>query len=100
MKSFVFILTLLLSNILIIAADSLKVTNVLPTPRSMSAETSAMIEVAFNLRIDPTSFTDTTFMVWGRWSGVHQGTIGFNSIGTAAFFFPEKEFFYGEMVTI
>ena len=100
MNPFVFFFTFLLSNILIVGADSLKVANVLPVPQSMSAGTSAMIEVAFNLRIDPTSFTDTTFMVWGRWSGVHQGTIGFNSIGTTAFFFPEKEFFYGEMVTI
>lgn len=100
MKYFVLFITLFLFIGYSIAGDSLKVNNVLPVPQSMSAETSAMIEVAFNLRVDPTSFTDTTFMVWGRWSGVHQGTIGFNSIGTTAFFFPDKEFFYGEMVTI
>jgi len=100
MKYFVLFITLFLFAGYSIAGDSLKVNKVLPVPQSMSAETSAMIEVAFNLRIDPKSFTDTTFMVWGRWSGVHQGTIDFNSIGTIAYFFPEKEFFYGEMVTI
>ncbi len=100
MKFFVLFITLILFNSHLIAGDSLKIINVLPVPKSISAEPSTLIEIQFNVRVDPTSFTDTTFTVWGRWSGVHQGTIGFNSIGTAAFFFPEKEFFYGEMVTI
>jgi len=100
MKSFVFVLTFLISNILIIGADSLNVINVLPTPQKISAGPAETIQIDFNMRVDPLSFNDSTFMVWGRWSGVHQGTIDFNSIRTIAYFTLEKEFFYGEMVTV
>ena len=100
MKSFVFVLTFLISNILIIGADSLNVINVLPAPQIISAGPAETIQIDFNMRVDPLSFNDSTFMVWGRWSGVHQGTIYFNSIGTIAYFTLEKEFSYGEMVTV
>jgi hypothetical protein len=100
MRAIVFIFTFLLSNICIIGADSLKVINVLPAPQIISAEPSETIQVNFNMRVDPLSFNDSTFMVWGRWSGVHKGIIDFNSIGTIAYFNLEKNFFYGEMVTV
>ncbi len=100
MKIFVLFITLILINCNIIAGDSLKVINVLPVPQSISAEPSATIEVQFNMRVDPTSFTDTSFMVWGRWSGVHKGILDFNSIGTIAYFNPDDDFFYGEWITV
>jgi hypothetical protein len=52
------------------------------------------------MRVDVLSFNDTTFMVWGRWSGVHKGTLDFNSIGTIGYFNPDNDFFYGEWVTV
>jgi len=100
MKFFVFFITLILFNGQIIAYDNLKVINVLPAPQSISAEPSTIIEVQFNVRVDPTSFTDTTFMVWGRWSGVHKGILDFNSIGTIAYFNPDEDFFFGEWITV
>lgn len=100
MKFFVLFITLILLNSYLIAGDSLKVINVSPVPQSISAEPSTAIEVQFNIRVDPTSFTDTTFTVWGRWSGIHKGTLDFNSIGTIAYLFPDKDFFYGERVTV
>ena len=100
MKSFVFILTFLLSNILIIGADSLYVLYVSPTPQTISAGPADTIQIDFNMRVDPLSFNNSTFMVWGRWSGVHKGIIDFNSIGTTATFILEKNFFYGEMITV
>ncbi|MCH7723940.1 MAG: VCBS repeat-containing protein [Bacteroidetes bacterium] len=100
MKFFVLFITLILFNGYLIADDSLRVINVFPVPQSISAEPSTTIEVQFNIRVDPTSFTDTTFMVWGRWSGVHKGTLDFNSIGTIAYLFLDKDFFYGEWVTV
>ncbi len=100
MKFFVLFITLILFNGHIIAGDSLKVINVLPVPQSISAEPSAIIEVQFNMRVDPTSFTDTSFMIWGRWSGVHKGILDFNSIGTIAYFHPDDDFFFGEWITV
>ncbi|UCH65022.1 MAG: VCBS repeat-containing protein [Ignavibacterium sp.] len=100
MRSIVFLFTFLLSNNSIFGADSLEVISVLPTPQAISTEPGEIIQVNFNMRVDPLSFNDSTFMVWGRWSGVHKGIIDFNSIGTTAFFILEKNFFYGEMVTV
>ena len=100
MKFFVLFITLILFNGYLITDESLKVINVLPLPQSISAEPSATIEIEFNMRVDPTSFTDTTFMVWGRWSGVHKGTLDFNSTGTIAYLNLDKNFFYGEWVTV
>ena len=100
MKIFVLIITLILFNGNLIAGDSLMVINILPVPQSISAEPSATIEIQFNIRVDPSSFTDTSFMVWGRWSGVHKGSLDFNSIGTIAYFNPDDDFFFGEWVTV
>ena len=66
MKIFVLLITLILFNGNLIADDSLKVINVLPVPQSISAEPSTIIEITFNRRVDPASFTDTSIMVWGR----------------------------------
>ena len=100
MKSIVCLFTFLLSNISIFSADSLKVINVFPTPQAISTEPGEIIQINFNMRVDSLSFNDSTFMVWGRWSGVHKGIIDFNSAGTTASFILEKNFFYGEMVTV
>ena len=100
MRSIVFVFTFLLNSICIMGADSLEVLNVFPAPQVISAEPADFIQINFNMRVDPLSFNDSTFMVWGRWSGVHKGIIDFNSIGTTAFFILEKDFFSGEMVTV
>ena len=100
MKLFVSFITLILFNDYLMADDSLKVINALSVPQSISAEPSTTIEIQFNIRVDPTSFTDTSFMVWGRWSGIHKGSLDFNSIGTIAYFNPDDNFFFGEWVTV
>jgi hypothetical protein len=100
MKLFVSFITLIFFNGYLLADDSLKVINVVPEPQSISAEPSAVIEIRFNIRVDQTSFNDTTFMIWGRWSGIHKGTLDFNSIGTIAYFNPDDDFFFGEWVTV
>jgi hypothetical protein len=66
MRAIVFVFTFLLSNIYIIGADSLEVMNVLPAPKIISAAPSDIIQVNFNMRVDPLFFNDSTFMVWGR----------------------------------
>jgi FG-GAP-like repeat/Bacterial Ig-like domain len=100
MKLFVLLITLLLFPGFIVAGDSLKVIYVSPVPQSISAVPSTTIEIEFNVPVDPSLFTDTTFMVWGRWSGVHKGTLDLNSTGTMAVFNMEKDLFYGEWVTV
>jgi hypothetical protein len=100
MKFFVLFITFILYNCHLVANDSLKIINVSPAPQSISAEPSTIIELQSNIRFDSSSFTDTTFMVWGRWSGVHKGILDFNSSGTIAYFNPDEDFFFGEWITV
>jgi hypothetical protein len=58
------------------------------------------ISIDFNRAVDITSFNDTTFQVWGRWSGVHKGTLFSFNDTTSIHFNPHENFFYGEQVTV
>ena len=100
MKLIVILITLILVSQLTFAGDSLYVVSVLPTSHSLDSEPGIIITIEFSTRVNPLSFNDTTFMVWGRWSGVHSGLLDFNSIGTIAYFDPDEDFFFGEMITI
>ena len=100
MKSFVFLITFLVLTNTIIADDSLRVASVSPLSRSIIAGPEAVITIEFNLPVEPSLFIDTTFMVWGRWSGVHKGLLEFSPDSTALTFNPDNTFFYGEMVTV
>lgn len=100
MKLIVISITTFIFNCTIFADDSLYVVNVLPASHSINSGPDVTLEIEFSTPMDPLSFNDTTFMVWGRWSGVHDGVLHFNSIGTIAYFDPTNDFFYGEMVTV
>ena len=100
MKSFVFLITFLVLTNTIIADDSLRVASVSPTPHSIIADPETVITIEFNSPVEPSLFIDTTFMVWGRWSGVHKGLLEFSPDSTALTFNPDNTFFYGEMVTV
>jgi hypothetical protein len=58
------------------------------------------ITINFNSAVDIASFNDTTFQVWGRWSGVHKGTLFSFNDTTSIHFTPDENFFYGEQVTV
>ncbi|RKY94893.1 MAG: hypothetical protein DRQ01_01235 [Ignavibacteriae bacterium] len=100
MKLFVILITVIVVAHLTFAGDSLYVAGVLPISHSLDSEPGTMITIEFSTRVNPASINDTTFMVWGRWSGVHTGMLVFNSIGTIAYFNPDEDFFFGEMITV
>jgi hypothetical protein len=83
-----------------LANGGLKVISVSPQPQSMNFLPTLEIIVNFNSAVDITSFNDTTFQVWGRWSGVHSGTLIWYNDTTSIQFTPDKDFFYGEQVTV
>ena len=93
-----FILTGLFPRIL--AQGNLGVNTVSPPPQSMNFLPSLEVTINFSSAVDITSFNDTTFQVWGRWSGVHRGTITPYGNNTSILFTPEENFFYGERITI
>lgn len=100
MKILLLIFTITILNLQIIAQGNLFVSSASPPPQSMNFLPSVEIVINFNNPIDITSFNDTTFQVWGRWSGVHFGTLIPYSNNTAVLFTPDENFFYGELVTV
>ena len=82
------------------AQGNLEVTNVMPPPQSLNFLPSLEIVIDFNIPIDITSFNDTTFQVWGRWSGVHKGNLVVYNNNSSILFTTNEIFFYGEQVTV
>ncbi len=61
----------------VFAQGNFGVSTVSPPSQSMNFLPTLEITINFNSEVDLTSFNDTTFQVWGRWSGVHKGTLSF-----------------------
>jgi hypothetical protein len=93
-----FILTALCPRVF--AQGNFGVNTVSPPSQSMNFLPTLEITINFSSAVDITSFNDTTFQVWGRWSGVHKGTISTFNNNTSIHFTPEENFFYGEQVTV
>ena len=100
MKLFLLLFTMAALNMQMAAQSNLAVNSVIPPPQSMNFLPTLEISINFNSAVDRTSFNDTTFQVWGRWSGVHKGTIGWFNDTTSVHFTPDDNFFYGEQVTV
>ncbi len=80
--------------------NSPAVISVSPLPNSLSTEKNAEIIVKFNKSISETSISDTSFFVFGRWSGVHRGAIQLDENNTVLKFNSNKNFNSGEQVTV
>ena len=87
-------------NLQLIAGGGFSVNSVLPASQSINYLPSADVVINFSTAVDITSFNDTTFQVWGRWSGVRKGAISFNGNDQSILFNPDNDFFYGEWVTV
>jgi len=81
-------------------SQDLTVTNINPSPQSLSATPTDAITITFNQEINEASINADTFMVFGRWSGPMQGTYAFNDISTSVIFTPDRSFFYGEWISV
>ncbi len=100
MKILFLLFVFVVLNLQLFAQGSLEVNNVSPPAQSMNFLPTLEITINFNRAVDITSFNDTTFQVWGRWSGVHKGTISWFNDTTSIHFTPDENFFYGELVTV
>jgi hypothetical protein len=100
MKIFPTIFVIVILNLQLMAQGNFSVHSFQPAAQSMNYLPTAEIIINFNSIVDVNSFNDTTFQVWGRWSGVHTGTISFYNDTTSLLFTPDENFFYGEWVTV
>ena len=93
-------LGILISNMQIVVGQVFKVSSVSPPAQSMNYLPSLEITINFSDVVDIASFNDTTFQVFGRWSGVHKGNISTSNNSATILFTPDENFFYGEWVTV
>lgn len=100
MKYFKLFSIILLLYVRLAAQIDIEVIGVTPSPQSTNFLPTLEISIDFNNAVDITSFNDTTFQVWGRWSGVHKGTFFSFNDTTSIHFTPDENFFYGEQVTV
>ena len=63
--------------------------------RYSSTTPFADIHVLFNQPVDPATFTATSFAVFGRWSGVVEGALSVDALGTTAIFRPSRRWLRG-----
>jgi hypothetical protein len=83
-----------------VAAQAPRVTAVTPAPEAIGVPVDATIDVTFDEPVLTSTVTDTSFRVFGRWSGPHDGTFTFSPEGDAVRFEPTAPFFPGEAVLV
>ncbi len=71
-----------------------------PNKNSIAENRNPNISIEFSESILPASINDTTFMVYGRWTGVHTGATTFENGNTKILFNSNKDFNAGEPVTV
>ncbi|MEO8398817.1 MAG: FG-GAP-like repeat-containing protein, partial [Ignavibacteriaceae bacterium] len=98
MSFFYFVFIVLILNINIISAP--KVKSVFPASNSLTSEKNTQIIIEFENGIDPSSINDSSFMVWGKWSGVHKGNIVLLENNKKIIFRSNKNFSVGEIITV
>ena len=82
------------------AAAGPEITSVFPPSQTVTASRSTDISVTFDVSLNPSTINATSFLVFGRWSGVATGTITLEEGNSLVRFIPDKPFMAGEWVTV
>ncbi len=77
-----------------------KIVSTSPAQNELNVSTSTNISVAFNIPMDESTINDSTFVVNSWSTGVHQGTITYDSQTKTATLDPFDDFAVGEVVTV
>jgi hypothetical protein len=70
-----------------------------PTKNELNAAVSTDISVSFNMDMDSETINDSSFTTIGRYTGIHQGTISYDSLSRTVTLHPFNDFDDGEVVT-
>ncbi|NNE55612.1 MAG: hypothetical protein HKN32_06305, partial [Flavobacteriales bacterium] len=99
MKKPIFALVLLLS-VCFANAQSLVVEEVLPARHSLDVYEDHEISITFDQAVNPSTVTDETFMIFGRWSGPMVGDLSFTDDDHTIAFSPSAPFMNGETIMV
>ena len=93
--------TLLVLALLATQVDAqLAVTGVEPAGAALGVSTATEVRVTFDAALDAATVDTASVRVFGRWSGVVDGTVSVVGTGDELLFQPSRPFFPGEMVTL
>ncbi len=76
------------------------VDSIFPASQELAAERQTDIVVKFDSIMDPATINNSTFRVFGRWSGPATGIFQFENGNSQVRFTPDEPFFAGEWVTV
>jgi hypothetical protein len=82
------------------ARAQLQVLSTDPAAAALSAATNAPLLITFDQPVDAASLTPGSARIFGRWSGVHEWTLGPATAGALVELRPSRPFFPGELVTV
>ena len=77
-----------------------KIVSTVPSQNELNVAVSANISVAFSIDMDAATINDSTFLVSGMCTGLHDGIISYDSLSRTATFNPAADFTGGEIVTV
>lgn len=73
---------------------------VAPAPNTVGAPADGEITLTFDRAVDPASVNASTVSIFGRWSGVAQGSFEVDADGRTGRFVPSRSFSAGETVYV
>ena len=72
--------------------------SIYPVSQRIDVPANTVVKVQFSENIDPATVNDSSFRVYGRWSGPANGALSVD--GATITFTPQQPFFAGEWVTV
>ncbi len=81
-------------------AQNPQVVNVSPDPQTLDSNRNTAIILTFDTALDATTVNSDNVMVFGRWSGPMDGNINLDASGLILTFTPQRDFFYGEWISV
>jgi parallel beta-helix repeat protein len=79
--------------------DGLEVVTTVPAQNGLDVSGSADVSATFNMDVNPSTLSPTTFKVHGALSGLHLGTVSYDGLTYTASLDPTATFLDGEAVT-
>ena len=80
------------------AAGTLTVTSTTPAKNAGNVAVTTTIVVNFNLALQTSSITSSSFRAWGKWSGPRSGAFAYSNGNQTLTFTPNRPFSAGEIV--
>ena len=95
-----FVWAILFSTSYIMRAQAPTVLDVSPSSHTVNAPAGAEISIQFETPIDPSTISEQSVRVFGRWSGPTNGAFSFLENNTKVSFLPSENLFAGEWITV